>query len=322
MKDSLPSTAAPLPGSLLAFHRAAELKVGATVTHPGVTDGSAGISAGPEHFVAANDEDNKLRLFSADGPGEPMVLLDLDGRLGFKPKKDGTYRECDLESAARLGDWIYWIGSHGTNKEGEAKEERQLFLATALSGTGAATRLELAGQPAKGLLAGLLPVLEALGVGGAEKKAPEQGGLNVESLCSMGDTLLLGLRGPVQPAGAILVPLTNPRAVIADGAAAQFDTPFTLDLGGRGLRDMVAWSGQYLIVGGDSKDRGLPSALYLWAGDRKEPPQKLHEFEDFNPEALVVHGEGPKSVVRVLSDDGSRGDGKSFRSITVTITAD
>jgi hypothetical protein len=323
MNTTLLSATALLLGSLSLSTRAAELAVDAPVTHAGVPDGSAGMSAGPGHFIGANDEDNQLRLYSADGKGEVETLLDLNPLLGFKPKKkDGTYRECDLEGAARIGDWIYWLGSHGTNKDGEPKAERQVFFATAVSGTGAATRLELAGKPAKGLLAALRPVLEKLGVGGAENKAPEAGGLNIESLCAVGDTLLLGLRGPVTPAGAIFVPLGNPRAVLAEGAAAKFGTPFTLDLGGRGVRDMAPWDGKFLIVGGDSKDSGLPSALYVWSGDAKAKPREVHVFKDYNPEALVVHGGGTKAVVRVLSDDGSRGDGKSFRSVTVMLDAD
>src|SRR6187200_2193764 len=92
--------------------QADDFKLGRVVQHWSVPDGSAGCAAGGKYFIGACDEDNVLRLFSVDGSGCPTRLLNLDEHLGFKPKKNGLYRECDLEAAARIGNWIYWIGSH------------------------------------------------------------------------------------------------------------------------------------------------------------------------------------------------------------------
>jgi hypothetical protein len=294
-------------------------QLGSPVVHQGFPDGSAGMGAGEQHFIGACDENNVLRLFSGDGQGAPKDLLDLNPLLGFKPKEDGTYRECDLEGAARIGDRVYWIGSHGTNTEGKERKERQVLFATEIGGSGAETKLKFVGKPCKELVAAL-GKLEKYGLAEAAKKAPEDGGLNIESICAQGDTLLIGFRGPVTAEGALVVPLTNPQAVIDKGAAPVFGTPFTLDLGGRGVRDMAPWNGQFLIVGGDYKDSGKAPALYLWSGDPKSNPKTLHVFEKLNPEGLnpeglVVHGDGKKAIVRVLSDDG----GENFRSVTVKI---
>ncbi len=173
---------------------------------------------------------------------------------------------------------------------------------------------EVRRQALKELVAAL-GKLEKYGLAEAAKKAPEDGGLNIESICAQGDTLLIGFRGPVTAEGALVVPLTNPQAVIDKGAAPVLGTPFTLDLGGRGVRDMAPWNGQFLIVGGDYKDSGKAPTLYLWSGDPKSNPKALHVFEKLNPEGLVVHGDGKKAIVRVLSDDG----GENFRSVTMKI---
>ena len=50
--------------------------------------------------------------------------------------------ESDLEGAANLADRIYWITSHGRNREGEARESRHRFFATTYH-VNASGRIEL-----------------------------------------------------------------------------------------------------------------------------------------------------------------------------------
>jgi hypothetical protein len=255
-----------------------------------------------------------------DGSDSPKEVLDLNPVIKPKKKNDGTFRECDFEGAAQIEKVIYWIGSHGRNKQAEERVERQVLVATQISGSGAEAKLSLIGTPFRGLLTALTSAdnLKAFDLAGASVKSPEKpGALNIESICAMGDALLIGFRNPIPGGKALLVPLQNPLAVVKGDAKPDLGEPILLDLGGLGVRDMAPWRKQFLIIGGDFKDGGEPSALFLWSGDPKMKPQKLKgDLSDLNPEAIVIHETGGESRVQLLSDDG----GTSFRSTWVTFS--
>lgn len=291
--------------------------VTAPVKHAGESDGSAGIAVGEDHFIGASDENNILRLYSSDGAEAGKALLDLNPLLGFE-QEDGEFKECDIEGAARVGDSIFWIGSHGLNKKGNVKKSRQVLFATAVGCSGADARLTLKGVPCKNLMAAFMkfPQLKSA----AEIKPEDQGGLNIESLCAKGNSLLIGFRNPVSTQGALVVPLMNPKEVIA-GKPPVLGEPFRLNLEGRGIRDMTHWKGQFVIVAGDYKDRDAPDAkspkLFRWSGDPKESPVPMNgELGDLNPEAAFVYGQGDNEKLQLLSDDG----GQSFRSVWVKMS--
>src|SRR5262249_59604933 len=88
-------------------------------------DGSAAADVGGGFFVGATDEDNELRLYDVKG-GPSAKTLDVGieaavkSALGLKKIK-----ECDLEGAAKIGNLIFWIGSHGRNKDAKEEKERQ-----------------------------------------------------------------------------------------------------------------------------------------------------------------------------------------------------
>ena len=115
------------------------------VLFEGALDGSAGADVGGGFFVSATDENNKLRLYEVKG-GPPRKTLDVGvdaavkSALGLKKVK-----ECDFEGAAKIGDLIFWIGSHGRDKDAKKKRERQVLLATKLTGVGKHAKLEIAG---------------------------------------------------------------------------------------------------------------------------------------------------------------------------------
>jgi hypothetical protein len=129
--------------------------------------------------------------------------------------------------------------------------------------------------------------------------------------------LLIGFRNPVSGGGALIVPLTNPKEVIA-GKSPVLGKSFRLNLEGRGIRDMTRWHNQFLIVAGDYKDRAAPGAktpkLFKWSGDPKDSPVPMEgEFGNLNPEAALVYGQEGHERLQLLSDDG----GESFRSVWV-----
>jgi hypothetical protein len=272
--------------------------------YEGLCDASAAVALDAEHFVVADDERNVLVTYRRGRAG-PVAQLDLHTFLGT-----AADQESDLEGSARLGGRIYWIASHGRNKNGKARPERQRLFATQIQPGTQPPTLRPVGQPSARLLDDLAqaPALAPYRLRDAAQRAPEApGGLNIEGLAATADGgLLIGLRSP-RVAGralkALLVPLNNPAAVVDSGAPARFGPPIELDLGGRGVRSIERVQGRYLIVAGPVADQGS-FALYSWRGDAKSPPVQLTQvdFRTLNPEALF---EWPGTgELQVLSDDG------------------
>jgi hypothetical protein len=261
---------------------------------------SAGVALSPDIFVVADDEINRLRTYSRAKPGIPIHELDLSAFLQVGKGNP----EIDLEGAAQIGDVVYWITSHGRNRDGEIRPSRQRFFATKVSGE----RLELTGKPYANLLNDLIAEesFRDFGLREAAEKAPnKKGGLNVEGLCARPDgTLLIAFRNPVPKKKALLIPLLNPAELVQGGnARAKFGPAIHLPMNDNGVRDMVQRDGQYYIIAG-ARDGGHATQLYRWDG--AGAPLLLHRWEakTFNPEAILIVP-GKVNEFLILSDDGS-----------------
>lgn len=275
----------------------------AVIRHDGMFNASAAVAWGSRHFVAASDEDNRLRIYRLDQAGGPVFELDLSSFLGVQ----GRAMEVDIEGAARLGEIGYWIGSHGASKDGRARPNRQRLFGVHFAGTEDAPRLEPVGRPCRTLGSSLLadPRYRQLGLSEALlERSPDEGGLNIEGLAASGsDGLLIGLRGPLAGGKAILAPLLNPRGTL-DGEAPRFGDPVLLDLHGQGIRDFT-WSGrEYFVIAGGTEGGGKPR-LYRWSGPGGLPvPIEQKGLKNFNPEALMALGSPERPRLLLLSDDG------------------
>jgi hypothetical protein len=290
-------------------------------------DASAGIALSDDLFVAADDESNTLRTYSRSRPGEPVHELVLHNFL-LIGRGDP---EADIEGAAQVGDVVYWITSHGRNKDGKFRPSRQRFFATRLNQTGE-PRLEPAGKIYPGLLRDLstAPQLRKFRLDQASQLAPkDKGGLNIEGLCSRPDgSLLIAFRNPVPSKNALIIPLLNPAELVAGkGPRAKFGEPIQLDFDRNGIRDLMQQAGTYYIIAGAHNGRD-DFQLYAWDGENA--PTLLHDWKgSFNPEAILAVPGQPKELI-ILSDDGSRKTKgveckllpevqRKFRSVLVTI---
>lgn len=302
--------------------------VSVPTVYRGMCDASAAVALDGDRFAVANDEDNTLRIYPANQASAPVQSFDLTEFLGV----DWKWPESDLEGAVWLGDRIFWITSHGRNREGKYRESRHRLFAITVQKTNGTVRLLPVGKPYTKLLDDLRaePSLKPFKLSAASKRAPKHpGALNIEGLCSTPDQhLLIGFRNPIPAGRALLVPLLNPNEIIS-GQSARFGDPILLNLGGCGIRDMAHWHGKYLIVAGSSGTQGV-SKVYLWKGGRAEaelmPGIDLHQF---NPEAVIVYADNSRSF-QLLSDDGTMEVGgvackhlpdpmqRSFRSVWVT----
>jgi hypothetical protein len=296
-------------------------------TYRGASDASAAAALNEDMFLVADDENNILRVYKFHGDPFPIATCDLNAFLQLTP----DHPEADIEGATKVGDLVYWITSHGRNKDGKLRPNRYRFFATRATVLGDLVRIRPWGTPCKTLVHDLLMtkgmehlgLKESAGLGAKDLKkevrqrlAPKREGLNIEGLCASSDgrTLYIGFRNPrpmhkvrLRP-GAIVAPLLNARDVLAAEQKPIFGKPMVWDLKGLGIRSMEyapAHQAYFIIAGTHNQKRNF--ILYKWSGNENENPVPLRpifpEQPDFTPEALMplVHSE----PLWVLTDDGS-----------------
>jgi Protein of unknown function (DUF3616) len=325
----------------------AAAKAGAELTtYRGTCDGSAGVALDEDRFVVADDDRNVLRVYRT-GQADAKFELDLDQFLEApakkKPGPDGktVFKEADLEGAARIGDRIYWIGSHARDSKGEAEPGRSRFFATRIVAHPDGPRLEpIRTRAYKTLREDMFddPKLAHLKLSKAfapDKKIgpkPEsKSGFNIEGLAATPDgRLLIGFRNPRPDNAAIVIPLDNPAEVL-DGSKPAFGQARLLDLKGRGIRSIEWINNTYVIVGGphgEAKKSKIerPFALFTWSGrDSDNKPDRIKNVtmpKKFSPEGVfALPG---SSMMMLLSDDGDLNDckevdkaQKTFRALTL-----
>jgi len=335
-----------------AFLRKQEGGAKETLAYRGMSDASAAVSIGEDMFIVADDENNVLRLYKSKTAGQgdrleagliepasgglhqikpaiggPESCFDITDFLDVEPE----YPEADIEGATTIGDRIYWITSHGRNKDGKLRPNRYRFFATTISVEGGKVRIVPFGKPCKTLIHSLVKTQTGhnLGLDKAtrfdEKKptkkqlenlAPKEKGLNIEGLCASADgkIIYIGFRNPLVfdklkgERSAIILPLNNPKEVIEKGQAPIFGEPLLWDLAGQSVGSMEysPFHKTYFVIAGHS-DEIAGFSLYNWSGEKNAPPVLVQQLgskqSDFSPEALVVFKDSNR--ILLLSDDGT-----------------
>jgi hypothetical protein len=339
--------AALLLALLLAPQQAALAEpAAAVIRHQGPCNASTALALGDGQFVMADNTSGPavpLWLYRSGQEGPPLGRGEIPA-AAVAPVA-GAHPGLDLEASTRIGPLVYWLGSHGSARAGsrgaEERPNRRRLFATNLGlrasedGRTITIQAEPVGRPYTRLLDDLASDPRYGGFALAEAaRRPDKdpGGLNIEGLAATpAGGLLIGFRNPVPGGKALLVPLTNPNAVLG-GETAVFGDPVLLDLAGLGIRSLERVGTNLLIVAGPATggQKAVPSALYRWSGRFADAPERLRSFPPangvpFNPEALLADGD---SLV-LLSDDGNlRSEGKacedlplkrqSFRELRIT----
>jgi hypothetical protein len=292
----------------------------------GASDASAAVAISEKMFVVADDENNILRIYNINKAGSPVASFDMTSFLDIEP----NHPEADIEAATKVGQRIYWITSHGRNKNGKLRPNRYRFFATDLLVENESVKLRPAGKPYKNLVNELLkiPAARRLGLDKAtrfgielkkkdmEKLAPKKEGLNIEGLCASPDgrTLYIGFRNPrpidkkTGRARAIVIPLLNSDRIIENGEKPIFGEPLLWDLKGLGIRGMkysIFHKTFFIIAGGHDEDDGF--AFYRWSGRPDSQPEFLRGLNfggsEFSPETLIPFEKSGRLLM--LSDDGT-----------------
>jgi hypothetical protein len=315
-----PPAAEPQPSAPVADKRAGEVPIEVPTTEAtdkpvsarrssrpivvfrGMCDASGAVVLDDKRFVVADDEDNVLRVYDGELGGDPLYKIDVSSALDLPRKKKTP--EADIEAATRLGDRALWLTSHGLSSKGKLQPSRFRFFATTAPSRG--LRISPIGTAYQNLLRDMFtaPQLAQFNLEAAAQVAPKElGGLNIEGMTSRSDgtSVLIGFRNPVPDQKALLVPLLNPLQLVT-GEAAKLGDPQLLNLGGRGVRSLTLWRGQYLIMAG-SPGNEHRSLLFTWDGTALPRPITALDLSDINPEAFVSRD--AQDEVMLLSDDGS-----------------
>jgi len=287
----------------------------------GTSDASAAVAVSEKMFIVADDENNVLRVYRTNTSRLPVFSYDLTQFLGIEPE----HPEADIEGAAMIGDRIYWITSHGRNKDGKMRPNRYRFFATSVKVQNEKVSIRPVGIPCRTLIHSLVKTTGSVqleleratrfGTANLTKQqrknlAPKKDGLNIEGLCASPDgrTIYIGFRNPRPHSKAIVVPLKNARQIIERAEPPIFGAPILWNLGGLGIRSMEYshFHKAYFIVAGPHNE-GPGFALYRWSGKKGTPPTLVRELSpdesSFSPEALVTFKNSAGFLL--LSDDGS-----------------
>ena len=296
---------------------------GKELQHHGICDASGAVALDDNSFIVANDEDNILRVYAANASGEPIEGININNYFHNNPDEE----EVDIEGATELNGRIYWITSHGRNKNRKRKPERHQFFANKINNYGKPILKQFGNSYTQLVFKDMFQdeILKEYELEQAEELAPkEEGGLNIEGLTATPNgELLIGFRNPIPGGKALILPLINPLDLIEKDekeVQASFGNPIELDLGGLGIRSIEYWQVYqvYLIIAGayDGSDK---FALYWWSGNCKDTAEKIEGINlpsDFRPEAVLFYP-NRKNQFQILSDDGAiiRADGKECKEI-------
>ena len=288
-----------------------------------IADASAAVSLDSKLFIVADDEGNRLCIYDSNNPGSAPVA---EPSIGPFLNIDPCQPETDVEGATWFNGRIFWITSHGRNKDGKYWYSRYQFFATTVTKIGQQIKVTVNGNYTK-LVDDLivydsiynLGLADAIGVKNGHidpneipELAPKNKGLNIEGLCTTadGNSMLIGFRNPRPEVGgvkkALIIKLYNPQAVVLDGAAPEFGPPILLDLGGFGIRS-IEYSptlGRYLLVAGSHKSEDEEPLQILYTYDMTTGElTRLSDFMILTPEAVFQFA--GSTDIYLLSDDGT-----------------
>lgn len=310
--------------STMGYWVSAALPDDSALAHVGMADASTAQEAGDGHLFVADDDSNNIRLY---GPTFDEPVAEFPIHQIVEQIQPG--REWDLEASARADDIIYWVGSMGNSRSGNLRPDRDIIIATEVTGTGADAVLEPVGYTRgtrDALVAWDANNEHGEGAGAFEfERATAHGygaegpnSLNVEgaTMAPDGETLWLGFRSPLTPLDdgdtALMVAIEDIEDIVIGYAEPQIADHHYLDLDGRAIRSMAATDdGNYLITAGSADDEGN-FAMFGWTGDLDDEPVQaagdapaLEGWEGSYEGTAYVESLEDGTTIRVIQDVGT-----------------
>ena len=269
-------------------------------------------------IVVEAEEKHALSLLSIDADYIRCTALEAP----FWSWGDGDFWKLDdLEGVT--ADWagnIYATTSHSRDSNGDERKSRERLVRFRIEGDSVVDP-RVIGSLKHDLVAAHPELAAYAGI----RQVKSEGGLNIEALEMSADQsrLLIGFRSPLLDGRAIIASIENPGAIFDGDEPPRIGaTLTTLDLGGNGIRGM-AWVTSlagYLLIGGPMAREQIEFDLWFWAGGDENRPRRVSvaglpgfEHAEGISEAVI---DGRQCII-VVSDDGSRGEGRFARFLIV-----
>ncbi|MEY2408366.1 MAG: uncharacterized protein QOF48_1036 [Verrucomicrobiota bacterium] len=301
----------------------------------GISDASTAIPIDANWMLVGDDENQTLRLYSRTHSGPPVKKFPMNSFLNLRDLYgDGQPKEVDIEASTRVGNRLFWIGSHSHAGDTTERTNRARLFATDLGGSGTNVSLAFVGhydflkldlldwdaRNLHGRGANYYGLADS-GAIGVDPKAADGSGFNIEGLCmapGSSTAAYVAFRAPLVPPGpralALIVPVTNFTALAVRGGglgSARFGAPIELNLDGRGIRSIEGSGTNYLIVAGPpgSGSNIVGFRLYTWNGKPASPPrERSADLGGMNPEGIVGVPAGvwrTNTLMQLVSDNGT-----------------
>ncbi len=259
----------------------------ATFWQTGTSDASNAIAIDDSYYITSDDELDVLSVYSRSLSGLPLVTFNYTSLLSLP---DPSNPETDMEAATKSpfnANKIYWLGSMSTGGSSfNIKPNRDCLFSTNVSGTGAATSFSVLGYY-NNLRSKIVSWGDANGYNFTASAAAGIDSKTINGFAAEGmtfgpdnTTLYVGLRAPLVPVAsrtnAVIAPIANFETWYNNGSPSGnpvIGTPIELNLGGRGIRDLVRLpNGTYIIVAGNYAGNPITSAIYKWTGNATDLP--------------------------------------------------
>jgi hypothetical protein len=271
----------------------------------------SGVASRGELLIVCPDEGAEFNVFRHVGR-----RFELTGKVSLLADRD---QEIDMEGAASDSDYVYIVGSHSIRRRlidenGTYKQNRKRLTRIAPhTESYSLYRLKLDGhgQLIEKERVDLRDVLEADNVLGRFFGVPgKENGIDIEGVAVKDGMLYVGFRGPVLRGNFVPV------------ISFEFEQPHDYELnfvrlGGRGIRDMVAVDGGFLILAGPVGDGDTSFELYFWNGQDCVPGDGGYDGyvsliggiptnSDIKPEGMAVLAESEHAWRLLIVRDGER----------------
>lgn len=292
------------------------------------------------HLWLAGDETATIERLTLDSAAAPIRgagqrsfalhdLVDLPGPPDA---------EADLEGIARSGGWLWATGSHSLVRKqikphhSEAKAYKRLSRVRREPNRFVIVRLAVQagvdGSPELARVAADGRCSAVIGAAGTENLTDliaadehlgaflaipsKDNGLDIEGLAVHGDSLYVGLRGPVLRGWAVVLevlPVPDPadptRLLLGAFPDGMRHRKHLLDLGGLGVRDMCPDGHDMLVLAGPSMALSGPVRVYRWHGAAHSETSRVIRGAELTVETEIAHGTGEDHAegITLLADD-------------------
>ncbi len=295
--------------------------------HAGIADASAAINIDDDHMIVANDESNYFYLYNRNHTGSALQTFDYNqnNKLELIDSIAGKWKEVDVEAGVKsIADpaITYWIGSMSNNSGFSYKPNRNKIFSVRITGKGSTLSFTTQGHYSN-LREKLISWGDAHGYdfkrsAAAGKDPKTVDGFNIEGMVFGPDnrSLYIGFRAPLVPTtlrtNAVIAPIRNFESWFNKGLpsrAPYIGDPIELDLGGRGIRDIIRLSNDnYVIIAGSCGFEIKPAA-YSWSGHPSDRPIPITSIDlgALNVEGVIAVCENGRfrNKLQVLTDNGN-----------------